>query len=98
MIYDKKFCDFVLKCDVKMSDPCNSGIFFRIENPEDPVNTGFEIQVATGKSTDCHAVGSIYDLVPTTKNTSKGAGKWDHYEIRRRRPQYHGQAQRGNRL
>lgn len=82
VIHEKKFCDFVLKCDVKMSDPCNSGVFFRIENPEDPVNTGFEIQVGTGKGTDCHAVGAIYDLVPTTKNASKGPGEWDQYEIR----------------
>ncbi len=86
VIHEKKFGDFVLKCDVKMSDPCNSGIFFRIENPEDPVNTGFEVQVATGKGTSCHSVGSIYDLVPTTKNASKGPGKWDRYEIRAQGP------------
>ncbi len=30
MTYDKPFGDFVLKCDVKQSDPCNSGIFLRI--------------------------------------------------------------------
>src|SRR5437879_3370203 len=31
LVYDKKFRDFVLKCDVKMDRPfCNSGIFLRV--------------------------------------------------------------------
>jgi len=81
IIYDKQFGDFVLKCEVKMPESCNSGIFFRVENPVDPVNTGFEAQIATGNGTGCHDFGAIYDLVPTTKNASKGPGQWDSVEI-----------------
>lgn len=81
IIFDKQFSDFTLKCDVKMPESCNSGIFFRVADPADPVNTGFEVQIATGKGTSVHDFGAIYDLVPTTKNASKGAGQWDSVEI-----------------
>ena len=83
IIYEKPFGDFVLQCDVKLSDPpCNSGIFFRVGDPEDPVYTGFEVQVQTGEGTRMHDFGAIYDLVAPSKNMSKGAGEWNHVEIR----------------
>lgn len=87
VIHEKQFGDFVLKCDVKMPDPCNSGVFFRIENPKNPVHTGFEIQVATGKGTSCHDFGAIYDLVPLKKNASKGPNEWNSLEIRAKGPE-----------
>ncbi|GAB6167038.1 DUF1080 domain-containing protein [Thermostilla marina] len=86
VIYKKPFCDFVLKCDVKMSDPCNSGIFFRIEDPKNPVHTGFEVQVATGDGTSCHDFGALYDIVPLKKNAAKKPGEWNHVEIRAEGP------------
>lgn len=83
IIYEKPFGDFVLKCDVKMGEPrCNSGVFVRVGDPEDPVQSGFEIQVMTGDGTSMHHFGAIYDLVAPSENRSKGAGKWDHMEIR----------------
>jgi hypothetical protein len=82
VIYERQFGDFVLKCDVKMPESCNSGIFFRVERPEDPVNTGFEIQVATGEGTSCHDFGAIYDLVPLKKNTTKGPNVWNSVQIK----------------
>jgi hypothetical protein len=82
IIHEKQFGDFVLKCDVKMSERCNSGIFLRVGEPKDPVYTGFEIQVQTGEGTGMHDFGAIYDLVAPTKNASKGAGEWNHVEIR----------------
>jgi hypothetical protein len=82
VIHKEQFGDFVLKCDVKMPERCNSGIFFRVEDPGNPVHTGFEIQVATGKGTSCHDMGAIYDLVPLKKNASKGPGVWNSFEIK----------------
>lgn len=82
IIYDQPFGDFILKCDVKMTEPCNSGIFLRVEDPDNPVHTGFEIQIATGQGTSSHDYGAIYDIVPTTKNASKGPGQWDAMEIK----------------
>ena len=85
LTYDKPFENFVLVCDVKMDETCNSGIFLRMEDITDPVNTGFEIQVATSKPDDkptVHSVGAFYDVKAATKNASKGAGQWDHYEVK----------------
>ena len=85
LTYDKEFANFVLKCDIKMDEVCNSGIFLRMENITDPVNTGFEIQVATDRpdaKPNVNSMGSFYDIKAATKNTSKGAGEWDQFEIK----------------
>ncbi|MEX2358444.1 MAG: DUF1080 domain-containing protein [Pirellulaceae bacterium] len=82
IVHEKQFGDYILKCDAKMSEGCNSGVFFRIGNLNDPVNTGFEMQVMVGSGTSKHDYGAIYDLVPPTKNMTKGPGEWDSIEIR----------------
>ena len=85
LTYDKEFANFILKCDVKMDTVCNSGIFLRMENLKDPVNTGFEIQVLTDKPDSKPTVNSnasLYDVKAVSKNTSKGAGEWDQFEIK----------------
>lgn len=87
IIYDKPFADFILKCDVRWEDPrCNSGIFFRVEDPLNPVHTGFEIQVMSGKNTGKHDFGSIYDLVAISKNAGRETGQWNNVEITCRGP------------
>ena len=83
VIHEKQFGDFILKCDVKMSGPrCNSGIFFRVEDPKNPVHTGFEVQVATGTGTGTHDFGAVYDLATLTKNASLGPDQWNAVEIK----------------
>ncbi len=83
IIHEKQFGDFVLSCDVRFEDPrCNSGIFFRIEDPKNPVHTSFEAQVMAGEETGKHQMGAIYDLVATTKNAGKPTGEWNHIVIR----------------
>lgn len=86
IIYDQQFSDFVLSCDVKMPDKCNSGIFFRVGDPKDPVQTGFEAQVMTGKGTGYHDFGAIYDLVKTKKNNASAPGEWSNVQITCRGP------------
>jgi len=83
IIHEKPFANFVLKCDVRWEDArCNSGIFFRVEDPKNPVHTGFEIQVMSGDKIGKHDLGAIYDLAATTKNTGKETGEWNTVEIR----------------
>jgi hypothetical protein len=90
IIHEGKFDDFVFKCDVRWEDPrCNSGIFFRVENPLDPINTGFEAQVMAGDGTGKHDMGAIYDLAAPSKNASFGAGKWNAVEIKCEGPLMH---------
>lgn len=88
VIHEEQFGDFILKCDVKWDekDSCNSGIFFRIGDPKNPVHTGYEIQVLSGKGTGKHDFGAIYDLVPITENASLGGGKWNSVEIKAKGP------------
>ena len=86
LIHERQFGDFILKCDVKMPEQCNSGVFLRVEDPENPVHTGFEIQVANSRGTSCHDFGAIYDLVPLKKNATKGPNVWNSVEIECRGP------------
>jgi hypothetical protein len=44
-VTDESFGDFVLQADFKVTHECNSGIFFRVADPEDPVQTGLEFQI-----------------------------------------------------
>ncbi len=83
IIHEKKFGDFIFKCDVKWeAKQCNSGIFFRVAEPKNPVNTGFEVQVLSGTGTGKHAFGAVYDLATTTKNTANKTGEWNTVEIK----------------
>ena len=87
IVHEKEYGDFVLKCDVRWDDPrCNSGIFFRVEDLENPVHTGFEIQVMAGSDTGKHQMGAIYDLVSTTKNAGNDIGEWNAVEVRCKGP------------
>ncbi len=86
IIYDKQFGDFILKCDVKMGDAqCNSGVFFRVGDPKNPVYTGFEVQVFNSTGTGLHDFGAIYDLVRPTKNNSK-PDDWNQVTIKAQGP------------
>ncbi len=83
LVYEKPFGDFVLKSDVKMSQPeCNSGIFVRTGDLNDPVYSGIEVQVLTDTKPSRNGFASIYDLVAPTKDATNGPGKWDTVEIR----------------
>jgi 3-keto-disaccharide hydrolase len=82
LMYKKQFGDFILKCDVKMPKSCNSGVFFRMGNPKDPVQSGFEVQVMNSKGKGRHDFGAIYDLVAPSKNNLKPTGQWNAVEIK----------------
>jgi hypothetical protein len=83
IIHEKQFGDFILQCDVRWeAEQCNSGIFVRVEDPANPVHTGFEVQVMSGSGTGKHDFGAVYDLAPITKNLGKPTGQWNHVEIK----------------
>lgn len=88
IIHEDTFDDFILKCDVRFEDPqCNSGIFFRVENPRDPVNTSFEAQVMAGDGTGKHDMGAIYDLAAPTKAAGRSTGEWNTVQIKCQGPE-----------
>jgi hypothetical protein len=76
----ERFADFCLELEFKTAG--NSGIFFRTDNPGNPVQTGIEIQVdkpaaAPGK----HSTGSLYDLLAPSKVADRPAGEWNEISI-----------------
>ena len=73
-----RYGNFVLEVEFKTTG--NSGVFFRTDNPKDPVQTGIEIQVDNPGGPHKHSVGAIYDLVPPTKNAGK-KDDWNKYVI-----------------
>jgi len=91
IIYDKKFKNFTLKMDWKISEGGNSGIFYLAQEiPEWEIwKTAPEMQVLDnakhpdafeGKDGNRQA-GSLYDLIPAVPQNSKPAGEWNSVEI-----------------
>lgn len=93
----EKYGDFVLELDFKVAeDPIygiekfngegrsgNSGVFIRVEDRADPVQTGIEVQVGAlkpGDSPGLNTVGGIFNLAAASKNKYK-PGEWNHYKI-----------------
>lgn len=81
ILHKEPVSDFILKCDVKMPKQCNSGIFFRVADPKDPVQTGFEMQVMTGDGTGYHDFGAVYDLAKPAINAASPSGEWTAVKI-----------------
>ncbi len=91
ILYDKKFTDFILKLEWKISEGGNSGIFYLGKEVEGwPIyRTAPEMQVLDnakhpdsflGKDGNRKA-GSLYDLIPAKPQNAKPAGEWNTVEI-----------------
>jgi len=81
---DGTYKNFELKLDFKVSPKGNSGVFLRVWDKNDPVQTGIEVQVldSYGKENPTrHDCGAIYDIQAPSKNAVKPAGEWNHYHI-----------------
>lgn len=79
-----QYKNFVLRIDFKMSPNANSGVFVRIWDRSDPVNTGMEIQIldSYGKANpDKHDCGALYDIVAPLRNAARPAGEWNSLSI-----------------
>lgn len=92
IIYDKKFANFHLKLEWKISEGGNSGIFYLGQEGEayDYIyQNAPEMQVLDnakhpdamlGKDGNRQA-GSLYDLIPAKPQNAKPAGEWNSAEI-----------------
>lgn len=84
MLYSNdQFQDFVLKIEYKLDKGTNSGIFLRVTDPHDPVQTGIEMQVLddAGSPPSRHCNGAIYDIAAPTKNVTRPTGEWNQAVI-----------------
>jgi hypothetical protein len=92
IIYDKKFKNFILKVDWKISEGGNSGIFYLAQEvPGWPIwKTAPELQVldnerhidATEGKDGNRKAGSLYDLIPAKPQNAKPVGQWNSIEIK----------------
>lgn len=91
IIYDRKFSNFDLKLEWKISEGGNSGIFYLAKEVEgwEIYRTAPEMQVLDndrhidsnlGKDGNRKA-GSLYDLIPAKPQNTKPAGQWNSVEI-----------------
>jgi hypothetical protein len=86
LVSDKEFTDFELSLEWKISEAGNSGVFWGVkEIPTLPeaYQTGPEIQVLDNekhpdaKAGTTHQAGSLYDMVPPSKDVTKPVGEWN---------------------
>jgi len=86
IITKKKYTNFILSLEWKISEAGNSGIFYGVSeqvNHKEPYGTGPEIQVLDnfnhpdGKY-DTHTAGSLYDMIGVSRDVAKPVGQWNH--------------------
>lgn len=80
----EQFEDFILQLEYRTEPGCNSGIFFRWTDLDDPVNTGLEMQIWDTfhqKEMVKNSSGALYDLVAPSVNAVKPAGEWNKITI-----------------
>lgn len=81
----KKYGNFELKLDFKFNPKGNSGVFMRVGDIKDHVNSGFEVQILdTHGKTEFghHDCGGVIRTVGPTKMMVKPAGEWNSYHIK----------------
>ena len=91
IIYDKRFKDFHLKLEWKISEGGNSGIFYLAEEiPGESIwKSAPEMQVLDNeRHLDAQMgvdgnrkAGALYDLIPAVPQNAKPAGQWNAVEI-----------------
>lgn len=91
LLFDKKFSNFELSLEWKVSEGGNSGIFYLAQEiPGEPVwKSAPEMQILDNeKHPDAklgidgnRAAGSLYDLIPGDMKAVKPAGEWNQVKI-----------------
>ncbi len=86
LVSDKDYTDFELSLDWKISEAGNSGVFWgvkEIPTLSEAYQTGPEIQVLDNekhpdaKAGTTHQAGSLYDMVPPSKDVTNPVGEWN---------------------
>ena len=81
VVYHQKLGDFVLDFDYKLTKGCNSGVFLRVSDLNNPVETGIEVALDATRRGDDRDSGAFHGLVPPTVYAQKPAGQWNHMTI-----------------
>lgn len=86
MVHQQPWSDFVLACDFKISQGCNSGIFIRTfplqpRPGKDVGYNGIEVAIDDTWGAGFHDTGALYDLVKPARQVRKPTGEWNHIVI-----------------
>lgn len=76
--------DFILDLEFKIEKTGNSGVFLRVGDPLNPVETGMEVQILDTHGLENpghHDCGGLIGTVGPSKNMAKPAGEWNRYTI-----------------
>ena len=83
---EQKYGNFILELEYKHPPGGNSGVFLRVQDREEPVTTGIEVQIldSYGKEPPltAHDNAGVISSTAPTKNMSKPAGEWNKMRIR----------------
>jgi hypothetical protein len=81
---EKQYGDFILDLEFMFEPKGNSGVFMRVGDLDDHVNSGFEVQILDthGKeNVGHHDCGGVIRTQGPSKNMVKPAGEWNRYVI-----------------
>ena len=81
---ERQYGDFILDLEFKFEAKGNSGVFMRVGDLKDHVNSGFELQILDTHGLakpGHHDCGGIIGTQGPSKNMVKPAGEWNRYVI-----------------
>ena len=84
LMTERKYNDFVIDLEFKIGEAGNSGVFFRVDDLSNPVDTGIEVQILDThgkKDPGHHDCGGVIRTAGPSKNMAKPAGEWNRYII-----------------
>ncbi len=85
LMTEKEYSDFELRLEFKVPKGGNSGVALRSPMKGDPAYTGMEIQILDDPAykglQKWQHTGSIYGVVPSSKQPTKPVGQWNSYRI-----------------
>jgi hypothetical protein len=89
LLTEKEFSNFILRFDFKLTPGGNNGVGIRAPLAGDIAYSGMEIQILdhdhakyAGWLKPVQRHGSVYDVIPPSKDNLKPAGEWNQEEIR----------------
>ena len=80
----KQYGDFALELEYNIPEDGNSGVFVRVREKDDPVETGIEVQIndVHGKEElSAHDCGGVIGTVGPSKNMAKPADEWNKMRV-----------------
>jgi len=81
---DRRYSDFVLDLEWRVSEKANSGVFLRVPDREGRSSIkGFEVQIRDDAVDEdlTDASGSVFRRVPATAKYARPTGQWNHFRI-----------------